>query len=222
MRVPSSLPQISGEEVSMRTGLNVTLMVMALWISGLGSPAPLVAETNHGQEGWKLYTNARFGFSVRYPGDWRLGDPMPDGVGITFYPPVEKSQVTLSGFMNLAGGSSQDGRQTLDEFADAHRSIITELYGKKHIVVTWQKDQDTSLAGFPAKRLTFTYQDDRRNAMMEQHIFSLGRNEGRGVRIKLPAAHHATMMTVITRMLESYEPGRDQNAVSPIAPYPKD
>jgi hypothetical protein len=204
----------------MRTGLNVTLMVMALWISGLGSPDPLVAETNHGQEGWKLYTNARFGFSVRYPGDWRLGDPMPDGVGVRFYPTVEKSQVTLSGFMNLAGGSSQDGRQTLDEFADAHRRIITELYDKKKIALTWQNDQDTTLAGFPAKRLTFTYQDDRRNAMMEHHIFSLGRNEGRGVRIKLPAAHQATMMTAITLMLESYEPGRDQNAVSPVLPRP--
>jgi hypothetical protein len=122
--------------------------------------------------------------------------------------------------MNLAGGSSQDGRQTLDEFADAHRRIITELYDKKKIALTWQNDQDTTLAGFPAKRLTFTYQDDRRNAMMEHHIFSLGRNEGRGVRIKLPAAHQATMMTAITLMLESYEPGRDQNAVSPVLPRP--
>jgi hypothetical protein len=58
--------------------------------------------------------------------------------------------------------------------------------------------------------------------MMEQHIFSLGRNEGRGVRIKLPADRTSTLMPAITRMLESYEPGRDQNAVSPIVPNPKD
>ena len=167
---------------------------------------------------WKLYTNARFGFSVQYPGDWRLGNPMPDGIGITLYPPVERSQVALSGFMNLVEGTSQDGRQTLDEFATAHRHIITELYDKKKTEVSWEKDQSTMLAGFPAKRLAFTYQDDRRNAMLEIHIFSLGRNEGRGVRIKLPVAGNEQLMPTITRVLESYEPGRNQNAVSPLMP----
>lgn len=146
---------------------------------------------------------------------------MPDGIGITFYPPFEHSQLALSGFMNLVGGTSQDGRQTLEEFAASHRRIITELYDKKQIHVTWQKDQEMTLAGFPAKRLAFTYQDDRRNAMLEVHIFSLGRNEGRGVRIKMPADRTAQLMPTITRMLESYEAGRNQNAVSPIVPKEK-
>ena len=169
---------------------------------------------------WKLYTNARFGFSVQYPGDWRLGNPMPDGIGITLYPPIERSQVALSGFMNLVEGTSQDGRQTLDEFAAAHRRIITELYDKKKTEVTWEKNQSSMLAGFPAKRLAFTYQDDRRNAMLEIHIFSLGRNEGRGIRIKVPVSAQERVMPTITRMLETYQPGRDQNAVSPLAPKP--
>jgi hypothetical protein len=78
--------------------------------------------------GWKLYTNARFGFSVRYPDDWRLGNPLPDGIGVTLYPPTEQSLVAFSGHMNVVSGSSQDGRQTLNEFASAHRRIITELY----------------------------------------------------------------------------------------------
>jgi hypothetical protein len=168
----------------------------------------------------KLYTNARFGFSVQYPGDWRLGNPMPDGIGITLYPPIERSQVTLSGFMNLVEGTSQDGRQTLDEFAAAHRRIITELYDKKKTEVTWKKNQSSMLAGFPAKRLAFTYQDDRRNAMLEIHIFSLGRNEGRGIRIKVPVSAQERLMPTITRMLETYQPGRDQNAVSPLIPKP--
>ena len=200
--------------------MKVALLLIALWLSGLGIPALLIAAAEEGQQGWTLYTNARFGFSVRYPEDWRLGGPMPDGIGITFYPPVENSQIALSGFMNLMEGKSQDGRQTLEEFASAHRRIITELYGKKKIGITWQKDQETTLAGFPAKRLAFTYQDDRRNAMLEVHIFSLGRNEGRGVRIKLPAARTAQLTPTITRMLKSYEPGRDQNAVSPLMPKP--
>ena len=47
-------------------------------------------------------------------------------------PPTGDGQVALSGFMNVIGGSSPDGRQTLEEFVTAHRRIITELYGKKH------------------------------------------------------------------------------------------
>jgi hypothetical protein len=117
-------------------------------------------------------------------------------------------------------GTSQDGRQTLDEFAAAHRRIITELYDKKKTEVTWEKNQSSMLAGFPAKRLAFTYQDDRRNAMLEIHIFSLGRNEGRGIRIKVPVSAQERVMPTITRMLETYQPGRDQNAVSPLMPKP--
>ncbi|MBX3330134.1 MAG: hypothetical protein KF722_07015 [Nitrospira sp.] len=196
-----------------------TLTMMSLVPNVMSSPAAMT-DTNEGT-GWKLYTNARFGFSVRYPDDWRLGNPLPDGIGVTLYPPIEHSLVALSGHMNVVSGRSQDGRQTLKEFADAHRRIITDLYDKKQVQLTWQKDQEATLAGFPAKRLAFTYQDDKRNAMLEVHILSLGRNEGRGVRIKLPADQTTTLMPTITRMLKSYEAGRDQNAVSPIVPKEK-
>ena len=170
------------------------------------------------ERAWKVYTNARFGFSVRYPENWRLGNPLPDGVGVTLYPPINNSLVAFSGHMNVLEGKSQDGRQTLDEFATAHRRIITELYGKKTIAVKWRQDQEMSLAGFPAKQLTFTYSDDKQGDMIERHIFSLGRNEGRGIRIKAPLSAEEQVMPTITRMLETYQPGRDQNAVSPIAP----
>jgi hypothetical protein len=172
------------------------------------------------ERAWKVYTNARFGFSVRYPETWRLGNPLPDGVGVTLYPPINNSLVAFSGHMNVLEGKSQDGRQTLDEFATAHRRIITELYGKKTIAVKWRQDQEMSLAGFPAKQLTFTYSDDKQGDMIERHIFSLGRNEGRGIRIKAPLSAEEQVMPTITRMLETYQPGRDQNAVSPIAPKP--
>jgi hypothetical protein len=172
------------------------------------------------ERAWKVYTNARFGFSVRYPETWRLGNPLPDGVGVTLYPPINNSLVAFSGHMNVLEGKSQDGRQTLDEFATAHRRIITELYGKKTIAVKWRQDQEMSLAGFPAKQLTFTYSDDKQGDMIERHIFSLGRNEGRGIRIKAPLSVEEQVMPTITRMLETYQPGRDQNAVSPIAPKP--
>ena len=119
--------------------------------------APLAAASANEERAWKVYTNARFGFSVRYPENWRLGNPISEGIGVTLYPPIDNSLVALSGHMNVLEGKSQDGRQTLDEFAAAHRRIITELYDKKTIIVKWRQDQEMSLAGFPAKQLTFTY-----------------------------------------------------------------
>ena len=190
-------------------------IVMSLDMTTQASHATASGSEEHA---WKVYTNARFGFSVRYPENWRLGNPIADGVGVTLYPPINNSLVAFSGHMNVLEGKSQDGRQTLDEFATAHRRIITELYGKKTIAVKWRQDQEMSLAGFPAKQLTFTYSDDKQGDMIERHIFSLGRNEGRGIRIKAPLSAEEQVMPTITRMLETYQPGRDQNAVSPIAP----
>jgi hypothetical protein len=187
-------------------------------ILDLTTQAPLAAASGNEEHSWSVYTNARFGFSVRYPENWRLGNPMPDGIGVTLYPPIDNSLVALSGHMNILEGKSQDGRQTLDEFAVAHRRIITELYGKKTITVKWRQDQEMTLAGFPAKQLTFTYSDATHGDMIERHIFSLGRNEGRGIRIKAPLSAEERVMPTITRMLETYQPGRDQNAVSPLIP----
>lgn len=195
----------------------VLVIGMSLGTTTLALPA---APSDQGVPAWRSYTNARFGFSVRYPNTWKLGNPLPGGSGITFQPPIDQSLVALSGHMNLMEGSSQDKRQTLDEFTSAHRRIITELYEKKNIALAWQKEQDTTLAGFSAKRLAFTYQDERQIAMLELHIFSLGRNEGRGVRVKVPASAQADLLPAVTKMLETYQPGRDQNAVSPLAPKP--
>ena len=192
------------------------LLVIGLGL-GTTTQAFPAAPPDQGVPAWRSYTNARFGFSVRYPATWKLGNPLPDGIGIIFQPTIDQSLVALSGHMNLVEGSSQDNRQTLDEFAAAHRRIITDLFGKKKVALTWQKEQDTTLAGFPAKRLAFTYQDERQTSMLEVHLFSLGRNEGRGVRIKVPLSAEADLLPSVTKMLETYQPGRDQNAVSPLA-----
>ena len=205
----------------MRTQLIWASLLIALMMNvGITTHPPLAAASDDDIRAWKVYTNARFGFSVRYPENWRLGNPISDGVGVMLHPPIDNSLVALSGHMNVLEGKSQDGRQTLDEFAVAHRRIITEIYGKKTITVTWRKDQEMSLAGFPAKRLTFTYSDDKQSKMIEHHIFSLGRNEGRGVRIKVPLSAEEQVLPLVTRMLETYQPGREQNAVSPLVPKP--
>lgn len=195
-----------------------TYMLLVIGLSlGMMTPAFPGASPDQEHLVWNSYTNARFGFSVRYPGIWKLGNPLPNGSGITFQPPIDQSLIALSGHMNLIEGSSQDTRQTLDEFATAHRRILTNLFEKKKIALAWQNEQDTTLAGFPAKRLAFTYQDEHQTSMFELHIFSLGRNEGRGVRIKVPVSAQADLLPSVTKMLETYQPGRDQNAVSPLA-----
>jgi hypothetical protein len=179
---------------------------------------PAEEKANDPFAGWKLYTNARFGFSIRYPPDWRLGEPLPDGAGVVLIPPQPKSQTALTGFLNLVEGKSQDGRQTLEEFAAAHRRIMAEYYGKKNITLKWKDDRSVTLGGLPAKQLTFSYQDDAKTEIIEMHIFSLGRNEGRGIRMKFPAVSRTALMPVMTDVLQTYQPGRDQNAVSPFLP----
>lgn len=182
------------------------------------SPTHAGATEHTNEAGWKLYTNARFGFSIRYPDDWRLGNPMPDGVGVILYPPIEQSLVAVSGHMNVVSGNSPEGRQTLEEFAAAHHRIITDLYSKKQVTLRWQPDQERSLTGFPGKELIFTYKDDKQSEFIEHHIFSLGRNEGRGIRVKVPRSAEEQVMSTIRKILETYQPGRDQNAVSPLVP----
>jgi|GEM_PF-664313 len=193
-------------------------VIVLVMMGGLGSQGvPGMAADRPDAGLWKSYTNTRFGFSARYPSDWRLGSHMPDGTGIVLALPGGNGQVALSGFMNLVAGHSPDGRQTLDEFVAAHRRIITDLYEKQRINVAWETDRPTILGGFDAKQLTFTYRDHAQTVIREIHIMSLGRNEGRGVRIKIPASSSDAMMPFVTKLLESYQPGRDQNAVSPFA-----
>ena len=196
----------------------ILLCLLAFYLTSSTTPAHAGVTEKTDEAGWKLYTNARFGFSIRYPDDWRLGNPMPDGVGVILYPPIEQSLVAVSGHMNVVSGNTPEGRQTLEEFASAHHRIITDLYSKKQVTLRWQPDQERSLAGFPGKELIFTYKDDKQGEIIEHHIFSLGRNEGRGIRVKVPRSAEERVMLTIKKMLEMYQPGRDQNAVSPLVP----
>ena len=167
--------------------------------------------------GWKKYVNGRFGFSVHYPPGWRLGQPLADGMGITLHPPIPNSQFALCGFLNTIEGTSQDGRQTLQEFAAAHRRIIEDVYAKKNIQLKWEDEHSVTLGGRPAVQLTFSYRDASQAQIIELHIFSLGRNEGRGVRIKVRDSDRKALMPEFAKLLQTYEPGRDQDAVSPFA-----
>jgi hypothetical protein len=174
-------------------------------------------ESEPATAGWKKYVNGRFGFSVYYPPEWRLGQPLAAGMGITLHPPIPNSQFALSGFLNTIEGTSQDGRQTLQEFTAAHRRIIEDAYAKKNIQLKWEDEHSVTLGGRPAVQLTFSYRDASQAQIIELHIFSLGRNEGRGVRIKVRDSDRKVLMPEFAKLLQTYEPGRDQDAVSPFA-----
>ena len=193
-----------------------SLLIVTLCYTGTAWAAEQARDAPHSPaSSWNLYTNSRFGYSVRYPSDWHAGENFRDGSGVLLTPSTPHSQVGFTGFLNLAEGKSQDGRQTLDEFASAHHRIMEEHYGKKNIALKWQEDRSVTLGGFPARQFSFSYQDENKTEMIELHIFSVGRNEGRGVRMKFPAASRAAMMPVLAEMLKTYQAGRDQNAVSP-------
>ncbi|HEY3197485.1 MAG TPA: hypothetical protein VGJ57_05695 [Nitrospirales bacterium] len=174
-------------------------------------------ESNPSTGGWKNYVNGRFGFTVQYPPEWQVGQPLADGMGIILLPPIPNTQLAVSGFLNIIEGTSQDGRQTLQEFTAAHRRIIGEAYAKKNIHVKWEQERLITLGGKPAVQLTFSYHDASQAKIIELHIFSLGRNEGRGVRIKVPESSRKTLMPTFAQILQTYEAGRDQDAVSPFA-----
>ena len=60
-----------------------TCLLIAVAMSlNLTAQAALAAPPGNEERAWKVYTNARFGFSVCYPETWRLGNPLPDGVGV--------------------------------------------------------------------------------------------------------------------------------------------
>lgn len=87
-------------------------------------------------------------------------------------------------------GQAADARRVyLRAPAHHHRALR-----KKKIALAWQKEQDTLLAGFPAKRLAFTYQDEHQTAMFELHIFRWdgtkdeGAGQGAGLSTGRPAA----------------------------------
>ena len=55
------------------------LLVSILMSPGMTPHAGFAAASGNEERAWKVYTNARFGFSVRYPENWRLGNPISDG-----------------------------------------------------------------------------------------------------------------------------------------------
>lgn len=72
--------------------------------------------------------------------------------------------------------------------------------------------------GFAAQQLTFTYRSDTTTKMREIHTLSLGRNEGRGGRIKIPASSKGTMTPLVAKIMESYQPDGTRTRYAPYAP----
>ena len=129
----------------------------------------LVAESDHSSShsGYRLYRNARFGFSVLYPVDFRPL-PAPDNAdGLSFVSPDGMAKLTVSGINQL-------GETSTDLFTRSVQ-LVTGRATYKHLgtdwfVISWQNDQSGQIGyrksffgKFSINTLVFTYPVSQRS-----------------------------------------------------------
>lgn len=67
----------------------------------------------------KNYQNIKYGFSLQYPGDWRLEDPGQSGVIVSFFSPKEGDADKFIDNMNLTiTDLASEAPMTTDQLAD--------------------------------------------------------------------------------------------------------
>jgi len=107
------------------------------FIALLISPGVLFA-----QVGWKTYTNARFGFSLKYPTNWGTKADAPNGAGAEFRSPDGKILVIAQGHF-LAGQSLRDFEEALRKrfegeaitVRQTQRGFILEAVGRTEVTL---------------------------------------------------------------------------------------
>ncbi|MBU0597158.1 hypothetical protein KKA94_03285 [Patescibacteria group bacterium] len=122
--------------------------------------------------GWQIYKNSRYEFSVEYPANWTLGEPETNNAGRTFIEPKTGVQCFAYGFAN-ALTNEQGEPQTLEEFVDwltvdtrvgegLYTNVIertnTTLDGQSAVYVFMEQDMD-----------------------LKEAIYTLGSEEGHGL-----------------------------------------
>ncbi len=102
----------------------IIIAIVAIVILGMGAYYLLLSPD------WRTYENARYEFSVDYPGDWELGDSPTNNDGQVFYSPNEEISCRAYGFNNSLLDSNGDP-QTLDEFFDW---LLSEVVGDGEVL----------------------------------------------------------------------------------------
>jgi len=115
---------------------------------------------------WKSYENSRYGFSIKYPNNWELGEKETGNAGREFFSPDREIQCYAYGFQNAL--VTEDGDpQTLEEF-------ITWL--KQGPEFEFISQNQTELGGIKAIELI-----SQEGGNIKQAVYVLGKDTGRGL-----------------------------------------
>ena len=116
---------------------------------------------------WELYENSRYGFSLEYPTNWKLGDQSTNNDGREFSAPGGGTTCRAYGFSNALTGAGGEP-QTLDEF-------ITWLTGPESEEKIIEKTK-TTLSGKKAVYFHSSFNEGEKDA-----VYSLGKETGIGL-----------------------------------------
>lgn len=117
----------------------------------------------------QTYENSRYGFSLKYPQEWILGEQETNNAGREFYSPNREVFCYAYGFAN-ALMNDQEEPQTLDEFI-VWLTDEKSYSGMKEVLYR----ENSTLAGKPAIRLLI-----EEETAYKQAFYTLGKETGIG------------------------------------------
>lgn len=126
-----------------------------------------IAQRGFDSGDWAIYENDRYGFTVDYPADFKLGEAPDNNDGREFVSPDKKITCRGYGFAN-ALTNDQGEPQSLDEFADWMLSSENITRGGK---------EDTTLDYEEAVELVWETED----GYVTQGIYTMDKEQGYGL-----------------------------------------
>lgn len=142
--------------------MNVVLMTKAVGI-GTATISCINSQTNE-TANWKTYTNTKYGFTVNYPSDWKVGE------------------LTMPVSLNKSGDSAPivnfhaPGFPTPGVGLDGGIGFFVHMTESSIVLADWVKDngykspdasyETIKMAGYNAVRINFVMTQDRRNEIL--------------------------------------------------------
>ena len=120
------------------------LLLAALWGAGFGG-LPGAGQGQSGLEPFRataaapasqVYANARYGFSIAYPGDFSAGRPPANGDGLRFSSPDRQAHLSVFGGNNLGMTVDVYYRNSLQA---VNGEIAYTSRGEDWYVITWRE-----------------------------------------------------------------------------------
>jgi len=145
-------------------GMKVVFLSLVFLILVGSAYLAMLCLNREGRVKWKVYENSRYSFRVKYPADWKLGEPPFNNDGREFVSPDGKINCRAYGFFNALQGASGES-QTLDE----HISWLEEM-GLEIL----NDEGQVSLGDWPARRFVGIQE-----GKIQEMVMALGKESGR-------------------------------------------